>query len=131
DTKTRRRTKKPTISTLLRVFVFSWLHRCERRRLRTLHRQRDAVAASETERRYPALQIASLQRVEERRQHAPAARADRVPERHGAAVDVDLRGIDLQLVQDGNRLHGKRFVQLEEVDVFELPANLFRDTPNR
>ena len=53
--------------------------------------ERDAVAAAEAERRDAALQVAPLQRVEQRRQHARAARADRVAERDGAAVDVDLR----------------------------------------
>ena len=38
----------------------------------------------------PRFRFALLQRVEQRREDAAAARADRVAERDGAAVDVDL-----------------------------------------
>ncbi len=41
-----------------------------------------------------------LQRVEQRRQHAGAASADRVAEGDRAAVDVDLRGVDAKLAND-------------------------------
>src|SRR5207249_2572511 len=54
----------------------------------TFDRQRDAVAAAEAERRDTARQVAPLQRVQERRQDAAAARADRVAERDGAAIHV-------------------------------------------
>ena len=40
-------------------------------------------------------------------------------ERDRAAVDVDLRGIEPQLADDGERLRGERFVQLDEVEVVE------------
>ena len=46
-----------------------------------------------------ASRLPALQRVEQRRQHARAARADRVTERDGAAVDVDARRIDAELAQ--------------------------------
>ena len=54
--------------------------------IRPFDRERDAVAAAQAQRRDAALQVAPLQRVEQRRQHARAARADRVAERDGAAV---------------------------------------------
>src|SRR5262249_45983096 len=76
----------------------------------------DAVAATETQRRDAAFQVAVLQRVEQRRQHPAPARSDRVAERNRAAIDVDFRGIDAELVQHGDGLHRERFVQLEEVD---------------
>ena len=57
------------------------------------------------------------QRVDERRQHARAARADRVAERDGAAVDVHARRIDAELAHDRERLRGEGFVQLEEIDL--------------
>ena len=68
---------------------------------------------------------AALQRVQQRRQHARAARADRVAERDGAAVDVHPCRIDAELVDHRDRLHRERFVDLEEVDVGQLPADLF------
>ena len=40
-----------------------------------------------------------------------------MPERDGAAVDVDARGIEAELPHDGERLRGERFVQLEQIDV--------------
>ena len=60
----------------------------------SFHRERDAVAAAEAQRRDAARQVPLLQRVEQRRQHARAARADGVPERDGAAVDVHLALVD-------------------------------------
>ena len=75
----------------------------------------------------PRLPLPGLQRVEQRRQHARAAGADRVAERDGAAVDVHLRRIDAELAQDGHGLHRERFVQLEEIDVLQVPADLLRD----
>ena len=93
--------------------------------------ERDAVAAAEAQRRDAALQVSALQRVEQRRQHAAAARADRVAERDSAAVDVHLRRIDAELVEHGDRLHGERLVQLEEIDVLQIPAGLLRDAGAR
>ena len=38
-------------------------------------------------------------------------------ERDGAAMNVDLRGLDAELAKDGDHLHRERFVDLEQVDV--------------
>src|SRR5262245_31907649 len=92
----------------------------EKNRSHPLDRERDAVAAAETERRDPALQMAVLQRVQQRRQHARSARSDRMAERDRAAVHVDLRGIDAELFQHGDGLDGERFVELEKVHVVQL-----------
>src|SRR6266513_2583040 len=48
-----------------------------------------------------------------------AGAAERVTERDAAAVDVDLRGIELQLADAGDRLRGERFVQLDEIDLID------------
>ena len=45
----------------------------------------------------PRFRFALLERVEQRRQDARAARADRMAERHGAAVDVDARRVEAEL----------------------------------
>ena len=57
------------------------------------------------------------QRVHQRRQDARAARADRMAERDGAAVHVDLRRVEAELADDGQRLRSERFVQLEEIEI--------------
>ena len=67
----------------------------------------------------PAPAAARLQRVHQRRQDACAAGADRMSQRDRAAVDVDFRGIELELADDGQRLRGEGFVQLDEVEVVE------------
>ncbi len=66
---------------------------------------------------HAAPQLLRAQRVHERRQDARAARADRMAERHGPAVDVHLRRVEAELARDRQRLHGERLVQLEEIDV--------------
>ena len=57
-----------------------------------LDRDRDTIAAAKTQRRDSAPQSSLRQRIQQRRQDARAARADRMPKGHGAAVDIDLRG---------------------------------------
>src|SRR4030088_238444 len=93
-------------------FVLSCL-RGPIRFLRTFDGEGDAVAAAEAERGDAALQASRFQRVEQRRQHAAAARADRVAEPSGAAVDVALGRIDPELVEHGDRLHRISLVQVE------------------
>src|SRR2546429_9766713 len=46
-------------------------------------------------------------------------------ERDTAAVDVDLRGVELQLADAGNRLRGKCFIQLDEIDLIDCEAGSF------
>src|SRR5215813_7487214 len=98
--------------------------KCLNSRSRALDSEGEAVAAAHAERRDAALQMAIRQRVEERRENPAAARADRVSERDGAAVDVDLRWVEAEFANHGDRLHRERLVQFEEVDVLDLPADL-------
>ena len=55
-----------------------------------LDRHRHRAAAAQAERRQATPTAAPPQLVDQRRQHARAARADGVPQRHRAAVGVDL-----------------------------------------
>src|SRR5262245_13273479 len=107
----------------LRVFVPSW----RPTNSHALDGQGDAVAAAEAQRRDAASEVAALQRIEQRGEHAAAARSDGVAERDGAAVDVHLLLVDSKLVQDRDRLDRERFVELEEIDVGEIPARFFND----
>ena len=63
-------------------------------------RQGDAVSAAEAQRGNAAFQVAPPQRIEQRRQHARAARADRVPESNSPAVHVHLALIDAKRLED-------------------------------
>src|ERR1035437_1652187 len=48
-----------------------------------------------------------------------AGAAERMAERDGAAVDVDLGKIKAEHLDDGERLRGERLVQLDQVDIVE------------
>ncbi len=67
----------------------------------------------------PATAAAGLQRVDQRREDPRPARADRMAQRDRAAVDVDLRGIELQLPRHRQRLRRERLVQFEEIELAE------------
>ena len=66
-----------------------------------------AVAAAEAQAGDAAFEVPLLQRIDERGEHTRAARANRMPERDGAAVDVDLAGIDAELFQNRDQLARK------------------------
>ena len=60
--------------------------------------------------------------MEERDEDPGAAGADRVAQGNGAAEDVHLLRIQLQLAHDGEALGGEGLVELEDVDVLDLHA---------
>src|ERR1041384_8437543 len=60
----------------------------------------DAHAAADAERREPLLGIALLHFMQQGHEHARARCADRVTDRNGAAVDVDLGGIPAEVLVD-------------------------------
>ena len=64
----------------------------------------------------PATSPAVLHRVEERGEHARAARADRMPERDRAAVHVHARPVPAELLAVGERLRRERLVRLDQVE---------------
>ena len=55
---------------------------------------------------------------------AGAGSADGVTDGDGAAVDVDLAHVEVQLTRDGDGLRGEGFVGLDEVDVVDGHAGL-------
>src|ERR1043166_6819667 len=57
-----------------------------------LHAHGNTHAAADAERGEALLRIALLHLEQQGRQHARAGRTDRMPQRDGAAVDVDLSG---------------------------------------
>src|ERR1700730_2262241 len=63
---------------------------------------------------------AAAQLVEKSHQDARAAGADRMPDRDGAAIDVDQLGVDLQHARAGYRYGGKGLVDLHESQLFRV-----------
>ena len=53
--------------------------------------------------------------MEERRENARAAGADRVTQRDGASIHVHLCGIDSEFPQHGDGLNRERFVQFKQI----------------
>src|SRR5712692_9262844 len=84
----------------------------------------DAHAAADAQRGQAFLGVALLHLVEQRNEDARAGRADRMAERDGAAVDVDLAGVPAEVLVDGAGLGGERLVRLYEVEVADRPAGL-------
>src|SRR5205085_6509267 len=71
---------------------------------------RDAHAAADAQRREALFGVALLHLEQQRGQHARAGRADRMPDRDRAAVDVDLVGIPAKVLVDRAGLRGERLV---------------------
>src|SRR3954447_23475032 len=88
---------------------------------------RDGVAASETQRGHSAMDVAPDHLVDQRDEHARAARADGMSEGDRAAVYVYLRGVESKLVRPRPRLHAEGVVERQEVHVFGLPSGLRPD----
>ena len=96
-----------------------------RRRWRWLRRRRC------TARRRRVSGPARFQRMQQRHDHARAGGADRVAERAGAAIDVELsRGMPRSFVRR-HRHHRERLVDLEQVDIADAPAGLVEQLADR
>src|SRR2546425_10010664 len=103
------------------------LKRARTRSLRSFNDHRDRVAATEAQGRESALRAAILHCVNEGRQHARAAAADRVAERHRTAVYVELLVRNPQLSHHREARRGVRLVVLEEVDVVDGQPRLLQE----
>src|SRR5215208_2033462 len=77
-----------------------------------LHAHGDAHAAADAERGEALLGVALLHLEQKRGEHARAGCADRMPERNGAAVDVDLGGIPAEVLVDRAGLGGEGLIGL-------------------
>src|SRR6266481_6010782 len=69
--------------------------------------------------------------MQQRDDQAGAGGADRVPERAGAAVDVQLLAGDAEIALRRHRHHRERLVDLEQVDIADAPADLVEQLANR
>src|ERR1022692_4385630 len=94
-----------------------WIHDQFTRKLKPLDGQRDSVTSAEAQRRDAALQIPPLQFVQQSHEYARAGCTNRMAKRDSAAIYVYFCWVQPQLARDGHRLHGKRFVQFNEVNI--------------
>src|SRR5690349_16676721 len=92
----------------------------------------DGVAAAEAEGGDAALEVAALEFIKQADEDARSAGADGMAERDRAAVHVGFFGIELELARDGNRGHGKRFVQFDEIHILvAVPAGFCKQLFDR
>src|SRR3954447_24037137 len=84
----------------------------------------DAHAAADAERGQAALQVAALELVDQRAEDHRAGGAQRVAHRDGAAVDVDLLVVQVEVAHEAHGDRGERLVDLEQVDVVDGQAGL-------
>src|SRR5579884_3401082 len=87
-----------------------------------LDSHRNGSAATETERCQTATATATAQFINERCQHAGATGADGMSKRDSSAVDIDTRPVPIEFFAVRQRLRGKRFVDLNQVEVADLHA---------
>src|SRR5437868_14844465 len=87
--------------------------------LHALDDRRQPLPAADTECGEAEPPALGLQVVEQRGDQARARAAQRVSERDGAAVRVELIFVDTERAHDRQRLCGEGLVQLDDVDVVE------------
>ena len=86
---------------------------------RVLDDRRQALADPDAERRQPVAAAPPAQLVGERAEQPGARAAERVADRDGAAVDVQLVVVDAQLAHGCEHLRGEGLVELDQVDVLD------------
>src|ERR1700730_11367100 len=90
----------------------------------TLDRDRGGFTAADAEWGDAALEVLRLERVQKRDDQPCAGGADRMAERAGAAIDVELFSGDAEVALRRHRHHREGLVDLEQVDVADAPADL-------
>src|SRR5260221_1755490 len=89
---------------------------------RRLEDRGDTLAAADALRRQGVALALALHQRSRLAGDARTGGAERVPERQGAAVDIGLGEIDAEIADAGERLRGKGFVELDDVDVLHRKA---------
>src|SRR5229473_8711742 len=89
-----------------------------------LDRDRGGFAAADAECCDAALEVLRFERVQQRDDQPRAGGADRMAERAGAAIDVELLSGDAEIALRRHRHHREGLVDLEQVDVTDAPADL-------
>src|SRR5258705_12417006 len=100
------------------------------RRSQRLHRERDRLAAAETERHDPAPLATRAKRVQQRDEKARARRSDGMPERDSAAVHVELLVGDAELAAN-TLAAAEPLVHLEQVHRVDGPPRALEHAGDR
>ena len=87
--------------------------------------RRFALPHTHAQRRQPVPRLPPAQLVDERRHQPGAGAAQRVTQRNRAAVDVEPVEGDTQFARADKRLHGKRFIDLEQVNIGDGESGAF------
>jgi hypothetical protein len=69
--------------------------------------------------------------MQQRHDQPGAGRANGVPERTGAAIDVQFLSGDAEIALCRHRHHRKRFIDLEQIYIADTPADLVEQLSNR
>src|SRR5215468_5495963 len=87
-------------------------------------RNRGGFPAADAERSDTALEVLRLHRMQQRHDQPRTGCANRMAERAGAAIDVELFAGNAEVTLRGHRDHRERLVDLEQIDVTDAPADL-------
>ena len=96
-----------------------------------LHGDGGGFAAADAEGGDAASQILRFERMQQRDDQAGAGGADGMAERAGAAIDVELLARDAEIALRRHRHHGEGFVDLEQIDIADAPADLVEQLVDR
>ena len=88
-----------------------------------LDRDRGGFAAADAQRRDTAFQIPCFKRMQQRHDQPRAGGADGMAERAGTAVDMEFVPGDAEIILCSHLHHGKGFVDLEQIDIADAPAD--------
>src|SRR6185503_17080261 len=99
--------------------------------LKSFQNSRGAHTTADTHRHHSISPVAALQLAQDARSQLRARATERMAQRDRAAVDVDLIRIQSQRLDDSERLRGKRFVQLDHIDIVERQSREFQSLRNR
>src|SRR4051812_14224113 len=86
---------------------------------------------ADAHRYHAVLPVVAPDAVHERRGAYRTGCAERMTQRDGAAERVDFCWIEIQFLDDGERLRGKRLVEFDPVHVVERKADLLQDFRDR
>src|SRR5690349_2620452 len=92
---------------------------------------RRTLTGADAHRDHAVLEVVAAQGMHDRRRADRTGRAERVAERDRAAHRIDLRAVELDGVDDRERLRRERLVQLEPVHVVDLQAGIAQRGRNR
>ena len=104
--------------------------RDSRRSIYSLNDRGDALAYPDAHGCETVAAAALFHFMDQGRQHARAAAAERMAESDGATVDVELVHVDAELASTGEHLRGKRFIQFDQVDLFDAQAGALERAPS-